>query len=53
MQPEHNAVRHVLRSVTFVAHHSLEGVKMQNENARCTHRLIYQLNEQNLLCHSI
>ena len=26
MQPKHNAVRHVLRWVTFAAHHSLVGV---------------------------
>ena len=26
MQPKHNAVRHVLRWITFVAHHCLVGV---------------------------
>ena len=29
MQPKHNAVRHVLRWVTFGAHHSLVGVNKQ------------------------
>ena len=31
----------------------LFNAKMRNENSRYIHRLIYQLNEQDLLCHSI
>ena len=31
----------------------LFNAKLRNENRRYIHRLIYQLNEQDLLCHSI
>ena len=31
----------------------LFNAKIRNENRRYIHRLIYQLNEQDLLCHSI
>ena len=31
----------------------LFNAKIRNENRRYIHRLIYQLNEQGLLCHSI
>ena len=31
----------------------LFNAKIRNENHRYIHRLIYQLNEQDLLCHSI
>ena len=31
----------------------LFNVRVRNENRRYIHRLIYELNEQDLLCHSI
>ena len=31
----------------------LFNAKIRNENRRYIHRLIYQINEQDLLCHSI
>ena len=39
MQPKHNAVRHVLRWATFIAHYSLVGVirlRLQNVSGHST-----------------
>ena len=40
-------------SVSVPVKLGLFNAKIHNESGRCIHKLIYQLNEQDLLCHSI